>query len=597
MRLDQFREIWLIDFEFQAASGERPVPLCFSAHEWRSGRTIRQWLIDSPPAAPPYNIGPDAMIVGYYASAELGCHLALNWPMPVHVLDLYAEFRLKTSGLPVPAGYGLLGALSYFGLGGIASADKDAMRALAIRGGPYDEGERRALLDYCASDTDGLCRLLSAMARELDVSRALLRGRYMAAAARIESQGVPIDENALAALRANWTNIQDELVTSIDAERGIWEGRSFRSENFAAWLIKKGIPWPRLESGSLDLSEQCFREMTRCFPADVGPIRELRNALSQLRLESLAVGRDSRNRCLLSAFSSRSSRNQPSNSKFIFGPSTWLRSLIKPAEGRAVAYVDYCQQEFGIAARLSSDQAMQKAYRSGDPYLTFGQQAGAIPPNATAVSHRAEREQFKILSLAVQYGMQAESLARRLNTIPAQGRVLIGLHKRTYPDYWRWSDAAEMHGMLYGELTTVFGWKVHVGPNVNPRSLRNFPSQANGAEMLRLACILATESGISVCAPIHDALLIESSLELIKHDVAQTQDCMARASEMILPGFQLRTDAKVVRYPDRYSDPRGRQFWQTVWRLVEGGCSRGCITDDRQPITNDTPALLINILT
>ena len=67
--------------------------------------------------------------------------------------------------------------------------------------------------------------------------------------------------------------------------------------------------------------------------------------------------------------------------------------------------------------------------------------------------------------------------------------------------------------MLTGSLHTVFGWHVHAGENSNPRSLRNFPMQANGAEMLRLACCLATERGIEVCAPVHDAVLICAPLE------------------------------------------------------------------------------------
>ena len=56
--------------------------------------------------------------------------------------------------------------------------------------------------------------------------------------------------------------------------------------------------------------------------------------------------------------------------------------------------------------------------------------------------------------------------------------------------------------MLYGWLHTAFGWRIHVGAEVNPRSLRNFPQQANGAEMLRLACCIATERGIEVLAPV-----------------------------------------------------------------------------------------------
>jgi len=54
---------------------------------------------------------------------------------------------------------------------------------------------------------------------------------------------------------------------------------------------------------------------------------------------------------------------------------------------------------------LSKDANMVAAYRSGDPYLAFAKQAGAVPPGATKQSHSAQRELFKQCVLAVQYGM------------------------------------------------------------------------------------------------------------------------------------------------------------------------------------------------
>jgi hypothetical protein len=92
--------------------------------------------------------------------------------------------------------------------------------------------------------------------------------------------------------------------------------------------------------------------------------------------------------------------------------------------------------------------------------------------------------------------------------------------------------------------------------------------QANGAEMLRLACCFATECGIRVCAPIHDAILIEASLDELEETVEKAQENMAQASEIVLGGFKLRTDAKLVRYPDRYEDPRGKEMWKTVWEII-----------------------------
>jgi hypothetical protein len=575
--LAAFREIWLCDFEFWAPTGERPKPLCLVAREFRTGRTLRLWRDELQTLdKPPMDTGPSALFAAYFASAELGCFLALDWPAPARILDLYVEFRCLTSGLTVPCGNGLLGALSWFGLDGLAAIEKDSMRELAQRGELYTADERRALLAYCETDVDALARLLPAMLSKIDLLRALLRGRYMGAVARMEWTGIPIDAEALDTLRENWTAIQEGLIERIDADRGIYAGRTFKAERFATWLIEQRIPWPRLASGALDLSDDCFHEMGRAYPSRVSPIRELRTALSQLRLESLAVGNDGRNRCLLSPFGSRTGRNQPSNAAYIFGPSTWLRGLIRSADGNAIAYVDWEQQEFGIAAALSGDRAMMDAYRSSDPYLTFAKQAGAAPSSATKETHHAERERFKVLSLAVQYGMGAEALARKLDEAPSRGRDLIALHRQTYPVYWRWSDAVEMTAMLAGELQATFGWTVHVGPNVNPRSLRNFPLQANGAEMLRLACILATERGIRVCAPIHDALLIEAPADSIGQVVAAAQAAMLEASEIVLAGFPLRTSAKVVRYPERYMDPRGERFWRTVWELIgEQGASAG----------------------
>jgi len=92
--------------------------------------------------------------------------------------------------------------------------------------------------------------------------------------------------------------------------------------------------------------------------------------------------------------------------------------------------------------------------------------------------------------------------------------------------------------------------------------------QANGAEMLRLAFCFATERGIRVCAPIHDALLIEAPLSDLDRAIALTQEAMAHASAAVLDGFILRTDVKTIRYPNRYSDKRGEEMWNTVNNIL-----------------------------
>jgi DNA polymerase-1 len=561
------RAVVAVDFEFATTPGERPVPVCVVAHELRSGQRWCVWQDQLGPA-PPFPTGPDVLVVAYYASAELGCYRALNWPMPERVLDLFAEFRNHTNGCKLPSGAGLIGALTYFGIDSIAAVEKEEMRNLVMGGGPWSEGERTAILDYCESDVRALEQLLPVMLPYIDMPRALLRGRYMAAAATMEHNGVPIDVPTLQLLRERWTDIQDDLITVIDKDYGVYEGRTFKADRFEQFLARANIPWARLDSGSLSLGDDTFRQASKAYPI-ISPLRELRSALSDLRLNDLAVGQDGRNRTILSAFRSKTGRNQPSNSKYIFGPSVWLRGLIKPPAGYGVAYVDWSQQEFGIAAALSGDTNMQAAYRSGDPYLAFAQQAGAVPEGATKATHGPKRELFKQCVLAVQYGMEAEALALRIGQPTIVARDLLRAHRETYRKFWAWSDAAVDTAMLTDSLHTVFGWTVHVGENPNPRSLRNFPMQANGAEMLRLACCLATERGIEVCAPVHDAVLICAPLDRLEDDVARMRAAMAEASRIILAGFELGTDANLIRYPDRYDDPRGHVMWNRVLTLVD----------------------------
>jgi DNA polymerase I len=122
--------------------------------------------------------------------------------------------------------------------------------------------------------------------------------------------------------------------------------------------------------------------------------------------------------------------------------------------------------------------------------------------------------------------------------------------------------------MLCGQQWTSFGWINRVPLDFNPRSLRNFPLQSEGAEMLRLACCLGIERGIEICAPIHDAVLICSPLEHLENDIEVMRACMAEASRIVLRGFTLRTDAHPIHYPGHYSDPRGELMWRETLNLL-----------------------------
>jgi DNA polymerase family A len=572
-----FREIWCIDFEFEAAAGENPRPVCLVAKEVGTGRLIRLWQDQFGPE-PPFPIDDNTLFIAYYAPAEIGCFLALDWPVPTRVVDLYAEFRRETNALAVAEGRGLLSALSRHRITRITSEEKKAGRDLVMRGGPWDDSERREILDYCQSDVDCLPALLEAMLpgmapTPLALGQALLRGRYMTAVARMERAGVPIDTETLSATRNGWVSIKADLIKEVDADYGVFEDGSFKSGLFAKYLADHGIPWPKTETGKLQLDQDTFRDQAKVYP-QLAPLRELRHSLSELRLEKLAVGSDGRNRAMLSPFGASSGRNTPSANKFIFGPSVWLRGLIKPGPGMAIAYIDWSSQEVAIAAALSGDPFLLDAVASGDPYLSFAVRAGLAPEGATKASHRAVRDVCKACVLGTNYGMGASTLAFRTNTSVIEAEALLRMLARTYPVFTEWQSKSVDIALLRGYMHSVFGWRLNVTNTTRPTALRNFPMQSHGAEMLRIACCMATERGVSVCAPVHDALLIEAPIDLIDDAVATTRGAMAEAAAAVLgPDVWIDTDVDIVRYPDRYSDPRGQVMWDRVMSLLTSSTS------------------------
>jgi DNA polymerase I len=538
------------------------------AQEVKTGQVIRLWrneLLALTKA--PFNIGSDALFVAYFASAEFGCFLELGWPLPANVLDLYVEHRVETNGERTLCGDGLLGALALRGLGHIDAGEKDEMRRLILDHRNWSDDEQRKILNYCTSDVAGTAALLSKMAASIDGPRALLRGRYMKAVARMERTGVPIGTDRYSQLVANWDGLKEDLIAAVDVDYGVYEGTTFKANRFCEYLSSRGISWPKYPNGILRLDDDTFRDQARRWPK-LQSLRELRATISGLRLTGLEVGADGRNRCLLSPFKAVTGRNQPSNTKFIFGPATWMRHLIKPSEGYGLAYIDFASQEIGIAAALSADELMAKGYAEGDPYIAFAKAAKLVPENATKHTHKPTRDRCKSVVLGVNYGMGPEALAAQAGITPTEAKELLRLHKETYRTFWRWSEDVVSSAMLTGEMRTMFGWRRSVGREPNPRSLMNFPMQAGGAEMMRIAAIAATEAGIEVCAPVHDAFLIAAPLDRLDADVAKMRDLMSKAGRAVTGGLDIRTDAEVVTFPNRYEDGRGKPMWEKVIGLL-----------------------------
>jgi hypothetical protein len=70
--------------------------------------------------------------------------------------------------------------------------------------------------------------------------------------------------------------------------------------------------------------------------------------------------------------------------------------------------------------------------------------------------------------------------------------------------------------------------------------------------------------------PVSDAVVEETlpHLQPVIRAMVEVQRLTGMRPLRHVDGFALRTDAKIVRYPDRYIDERGRKMWETVSRLL-----------------------------
>jgi DNA polymerase-1 len=581
-----FAEIWVVDFEFYPGAGtanggcdgDASTPLCLVALEMRTGRIIRQWQDEFGPF-PPYRLDGDVLFISYLASAELGCHIALGWGQPACALDAYVEFRHITNDGRLKSGdrekgfYSLDGALRYCCETGIDTAHKTDMRDRIIQGPPFTADERATILAYCEDDVRALALLVQHIVPTIrSLPHALGRAKFMWATAQQERRGIPIDLPFLNRLRAQWGDIQGQLVQELDTPFGIYEfedGRPhWREARFADYVKRRGMSWPTYPDGSLDQRDQTFREMEGLYPW-IGPLRELRYSLSKLRLNALSVGNDGRARCLLGPYGSKTARNQPSNSRYPFGPAKWIRFLITPPPGRALIHRDYCQQEVQIAAVLSGDDALLNACLSGDVYLGVAKLLGLAPTDATPESHKAVRSMFKTVVLGIQYGLGPHSLALRTGvSLFEAGEILARLRAR-FRRFESYAQSVVDHAGVELELTTPFGWVMQCPPGINPRTVRNFPIQSTGSEILHVACILAERRGIAIVAPVHDALMAESEAAATDEISAALDQVMRDASALVLRGYELRTDVQLIRPGTRFHDDRGVEMWGTVERLLQ----------------------------
>ena len=436
------------------------------------------------------------------------------------------------------------------------------------------------------------------------LDEAIWRGRFSCAMAVIESVGVPLDAELAHWISDNRDRIRHRAIGDLDQlgfyrcpkvmleecrrERGQAVRRphecssacdyGFDTDAFVDWLEGLGIELERYrKTGNPILNRKTLEEYKDMYE-EVAPVISLRNALSDLHANKLVVGPDGRNRTWLAPFGSITGRCQPSNSEYVFGLSRFYRNLIQAPPGCAVIYLDFSQQEFLIAAVLSQDDEMFKCYMRGDTYIGIGEAWGLIRPDMTAQEVAAARKLIKAAVLGIQYQMGASKLAKYIKRPRWQAAQFILLHKDAFWKFWKWSDDFVNSAQLNGDAISGANWDL-IGHHEKEPTLRNYPVQSTGAEILRQTCCMVVEAGIRLCATIHDAIVVECRIDEVDQTVARVKRLMIEATRLVLNdgsmlqvggiSGDIRVDHKTYAHPAHFDEGRDNAVWNLITRMRE----------------------------
>ena len=185
--------------------------------------------------------------------------------------------------------------------------------------------------------------------------------------------------------------------------------------------------------------------MSKRYP-NVQPLHELRKTCGEFKLNSLAVGRDGRNRTLLSPFAAKTGRNRPSTTG-LFWPIEDVRGLIKPCRRYNVGCIVIgLHKKLQLPRHCQNDELLWdvRKWRSIYPHL---QCRRAWHRRESQRDTRTSRNRCKSVVLGTNYGMSAYGVAQAAKIHELEAKALLQKHRETYCTFWAWAESNKDRGL------------------------------------------------------------------------------------------------------------------------------------------------------
>ena len=621
-----FKYILVIDFEFKQPLGNRPMLVCMVVKNIVTQKTKKFWLVGKKKIKFPYPID-QSLFVGHYLVAEVNCMLQLQLKKPKNLFDTWVENKKLYNG-KIKTGFGLVDCLGRYGIE--YPLDKDRWRDVILGKKEdrdkvflpkYSKSDREGILNYCSADVTTNEQLFYKQLTHIEkfkkvkdktsamkaITQALFSGRALAVCAQIETNGIPIDEDLFFDIGKHFESLKTATINEANKKYDLYEDGVLKKKKFAKFLKRLNLHsrWPKTPTGKYKEDQKTF-DRFRNFVPEIDDLKGLKFIIDARKLKGYAVGVDNRSRAALSMYGQTTGRTNVSTAISPYGAPRFIRTIMHPDKNKILVSADYKSQEPHIQAYMSDDKTMKAALATGDIYLATAKLVKAVPEDATEESHPRERQIYKTSFLAINYGQEARGLALKLGTPFYDAATIHKSIVEAYPTYHSWSEKWILKGMQRGYFKTMYGWNRHLTfrETTNPRSLKNWPIQSHGSEMIRHAMIAADDAGFEISMCVHDALVVHMDKKGCVEKIKLLVKLMGDASEKII-NFRIPVDVKIIekhyfqKSPDKekwealYNKHLSNKMLQNPTPNKSNGCMNKVTTRNARS-TSVTSTLILN---
>lgn len=414
-------------------------------------------------------------------------------------------------------------------------------------------------LRYAARDVAVLVPLFRALSQEIEEKQlsqvAEIERRCLPALVWLASRGVQIDRDAWSTLARSAADEVRRLATELDAQappRSKCKGQNEPWNWNSPAQVKKALA--RAGCKLKDTTDETLAETGHPLAALVRNHRQAKKRCSSYGEKWLgrvaADGRVYASWRQIGAASGRMSCAEPNLQQL---PQGAHRRCVVAPPGRVLVKADYSQIEVRIAAKLTGDENLLRAFREGADIHALTARAVLAVQDVS----KEQRHLAKALNFGLLYGMGAEAFQRYaraqygLRLTEAEAGRYREVFFKAYPGLAQWHRSLK-NVMSDYTAKTFTGRRRQLGLNEIYTQRLNSPVQGTGADGLKLALALLWERrqevpGAFPVLAVHDELVVECDAGQAKAVAAWLEQAMLDAMTPLLEPVPVEVKVAVAR--------------------------------------------------